>query len=68
MQEFENHTMTELRRVLVDTIVEVRGRDYAFGWIQGAYCYGHTAIDTNRDLLVAQIREYQGLKNATLKV
>lgn len=59
MKEFENMTLVQLRKNLVDTIVETRGKDYALGWLYSAYSLGGRGVDDDRDHLIAQIREYR---------
>lgn len=51
-------SLVSLRKLLVDTIIDVNGRDYALGWLYSAYAYG-SALDENRDHLIGQIREYR---------
>lgn len=59
MEEFEGMSLVSLRKLLVDTIIEVQGRDFALGWLHSAYSYGRL-IDEDRDHLISQIREYRG--------
>jgi len=58
IKEFEDMSLVSLRKLLVDTIIDVNGRDYALGWLYSAYAYG-SALDENRDHLIGQIREYR---------
>ena len=62
MEEFDNLNIFQLREILVDRLEETYGRDYAFGWLKTAYRNGHMAIDTNRDLLIDQIRKHTKVK------
>jgi hypothetical protein len=57
MEEFENLSLYELRQLLVDRLEETYGRDYAFGWLKTAYAFGHNMYDTERDMLIKQIRD-----------
>ena len=59
MKEFEVMSIVELRKLLVDTIIEVQGRDYALGWLHSAYSHGSRLLDENRDYVIDQIREYR---------
>jgi hypothetical protein len=59
MNKFENMTLGQLRKNLVDAIVETRGKDYALGWLYSAYSLGGHGVDDDRDHLIAQIREYR---------
>ena len=56
MEEFDNLNIFQLREILVDRLEETYGRDYAFGWLKTAYRNGHNSYDTNRDILIDQIR------------
>jgi hypothetical protein len=57
MEEFEDLTAFQLRKLLVNTMIEKRGRDYALGWLSVAYEHGNRLTDQNRDFLIDQIRE-----------
>jgi hypothetical protein len=59
MEDLENMTLVQLRKNLVDAIVDTRGKDYALGWLYSAYSLGGRGIDDDRDQLIAQIREYR---------
>lgn len=59
MEEFEGMSIVSLRKLLVDTIIEVQGRDFALGWLHSAYSYGAHPVDDERDHVIAQIREYR---------
>ena len=62
MEEFDNLNMFQLRELLADLLKETYGCDYAFGWLKTAYRNGYMAIDTNRDLLIDQIRKHTKVK------
>lgn len=62
MEEFNNLNIFQLREILVGRLEETYGRDYAFGWLKIAYRNGHIAIDTNRALLIDQIRIHTKVK------
>jgi hypothetical protein len=68
MEEFENLTEAELRKLLIATIEETHGRDYLLGWLKFAYTNGHIYIDTDRDFLIAEIRNFRDRLNSILKV
>ena len=57
MSEFENMSLVDLRKMLVDTIIKVMGRDYALGWLHSAYSYDMHAMDKTRTGLIEQILE-----------
>ena len=66
MEEFENLGLSQLRKILVDTIIDAKGKYYALGWLHSAYTYGNPRIDEDRDHLISKICEYRALKDATL--
>jgi hypothetical protein len=68
MEEFKNMSLIELRKLLVDTIIDVRGKDYALGWLHSAYSYGSRFTDEDRDQLIDQIRDWRARKESTLSV
>lgn len=68
MNEFEVMTPIDLRKLLVDTIIDAQGRDYALGWLSSAFTYGNGPIDNDREHLIAQICEYRARKEQLLAV
>lgn len=68
MNEFEVMSLIDLRKLLVDTIIEAQGRDYALGWLSSAYAYSVNGIDNDREHLIAQICEYRARKEQLLAV
>lgn len=68
MEEFDGMSLVELRKLLVDTIVDAQGRDYALGWLSSAFAYGTSIIDKDRDHVIGQIREYRARKEQLLAV
>jgi len=68
MEEFENLTEVELRKLLIATIEQTNSRDYLLGWLKAAYINGHTRADIDRDFLIAEIRDFRDQMNRVLKV
>lgn len=68
MNEFEVMSLIDLRKLLVETIIDAQGRDYALGWLSYAFAYGTRDMDADRQLLIAQICEYRARKEQLLAV
>jgi hypothetical protein len=69
MTNFDEISLFQLRKLLVETIIDAQGRDYALGWLSSAYAsYSVHGIDTDREHLIAQICEYRARKEQLLAV
>jgi hypothetical protein len=68
MEEFANLDEYELRKLLIDAIEQSMGKDYLLGWLKSAYVYGHLNVDTDKDLLIGEIRGFRDKATAVLKV
>jgi hypothetical protein len=66
MTNLETMSLIDLRKLLVETIIDAQGRDYALGWLTSAYAYSVQGIDTDREHLIAQIYEYRARKEKLL--
>ena len=68
MNEFEVMSLVDLRKLLVETIIDAHGRDYVLGWLSSAFAYGTHDMDNDRDHLIAQICEYRARKEQLFTV
>jgi hypothetical protein len=62
----ENMSLIDLRKLLVETIIDAQGRDYALGWLSSAYAYSVNGIDNDSEHLISQIEEYRSRKEQLL--
>lgn len=58
MTDFETMSLIDLRKMLINTIIEKNGRDYALGWLHSAFVYDTCReTDNDREHLIAQIQK-----------
>jgi hypothetical protein len=62
MNEFEGLDLVNLRKLLVEAIVDSCGRDYALGWLSSAYAY-FGATDNEKEFVIEQILDYRNRKS-----
>ena len=47
----------EVKKLLIDKMVELKGVNYAFGWLKSAYVYAMDE-DSERSVAIKQLQEY----------
>jgi len=54
---YDDMATKEVKKLLIDKMVELRGVNYAFGWLRSAYVYAMDE-DSERSVAIKQLQEY----------
>lgn len=55
--DYNDMATREVKKLLIDKMVEIRGVNYAFGWLRSAYVYAMDE-DSERSVAIKQLQEY----------
>lgn len=59
----KNLTTEQLRRLLINAMIQSKGNDHVFGWLAAAYYEGRCPeVDEDKDYLIKQIEIYRAMK------
>ena len=54
---YDDMTTKEVKKLLIDKMVELKGVNYALGWLRSAYFYAMDE-DSERSVAIKQLQEY----------
>ena len=54
---FDDMATKEVKKLLIDKMVELKGVNYTFGWLRSAYVYAMDE-DSERSVAIKQLQEY----------
>ena len=54
---YEDMTTTEIKKLLVNKMLELKGVNYAFGWLKISYIFP-MGEDTERAVAIKQLKEF----------
>lgn len=54
---YDDMATKEVKKLLIDKMVELKGVNYAFGWLRSAYVYAMDE-DSERSVAIKQLQEY----------
>jgi hypothetical protein len=55
--DYNDMTTKEVKKLLIDKMVELKGVNYALGWLRSAYVYAMDE-DSERSVAIKQLQEY----------
>ena len=55
--DYNDMATKEVKKLLLDKMVELKGVNYAFGWLRSAYVYAMDE-DSERSVAIKQLQEY----------
>lgn len=55
--DYNDMATKEVKKLLIDKMVELKGVNYAFGWLRSAYVYAMDE-DSERSVAIKQLQEY----------
>lgn len=54
---YDDMATKEVKKLLIDKMVELKGVNYALGWLRSAYVYAMDE-DSERSVAIKQLQEY----------
>lgn len=54
---YDDMATKEIKKLLINKMVELKGINYALGWLKSAYVYA-TDEDSERSVAIKQLQEY----------
>ena len=54
---YDDMSTKEVKKLLIDKMVELKGVNYALGWLRSAYVYAMDE-DSERSVAIKQLQEY----------
>lgn len=54
---YDDMTTKEVKKLLIDKMVELKGVNYAFGWLKSSYVYAMDE-DSERSVAIKQLKAY----------